>query len=71
LQVGQAKSIEDQQMLTQSILGIGVVLMAHFAFCYSTVFTSAEEVLSANPAAKAIAEKWRFSPEDMGPIWDC
>ncbi len=27
LQVGQAKSIEDQQMLTKSILGIGVVLI--------------------------------------------
>lgn len=70
MQVGQAESIEDQQMLTQSILGIGIVLMAHFSFCYSAVFTSAENVLSANPIAKGVAEKWRFGPEEMAPIWD-
>lgn len=70
LQVGQAESIKEQQMLTQSILGVGIVLMAHFAFFYSTVFTSAEDILSANPDAKGVAEKWRLGPEDMGPIWD-
>jgi len=70
LQVGQARSIEDQQKLTQSILGIGVVLMAHFAFSYAGAFSNAEMVLSADLAAKHIAEKWRFGPEDMAAIYD-
>ena len=65
LQVGQAQSIEDQQMLTQPILGIGVVLMAHFAFSYSSAFSTANAILSANLSAKRVAEKWRFGPEDM------
>ena len=70
LQVGQAHSIDDQQMLTQSILGIGVVLMAHFAFSYSSAFSDANAVLSANPSAKRVAEKWRFDSEDMAEIYD-
>ncbi len=70
LQVGQAQSIEDQQMLTQSILGIGVVIMAHFAFTYSNAFSSAGEVLSANPDAKRVAEKWRFGADDMAAMYD-
>ncbi|MES2364061.1 MAG: DUF5677 domain-containing protein [Pseudomonadota bacterium] len=70
LQVGQAQSIEEQQMLTQSILGIGVVIMAHFSFSYADAFSSAGEVLSANTEAKQIAEKWRFGPKDMAAIYD-
>ncbi len=70
LQIGQAQSIKDQKMLTQAILGIGVVLMAHFAFSYSNAFSTANAVLSANPSAKRVAEKWRFGPEDMAAIYD-
>lgn len=70
LQVGQAQSIEDQRMLTQSILGVGIVLMAHFVFSYSGAFGNAENVLSANPSAKRVAETWRFGPEDMAPIYE-
>ncbi|MDO8446559.1 MAG: DUF5677 domain-containing protein [Deltaproteobacteria bacterium] len=70
LQVGQAQSIEDQKMLTLSILGIGVVIMAHFAFTYSSAFSSAGPVLSANAETKGVAEKWRFGPKDMAPIYD-
>ena len=70
LQVGQAQSIADQQMLAKSILGIGTVLMAHFAFTYSTVFDTSSAVLSANPSAMRVAEKWRFGPEDMAAIYD-
>ena len=70
LQVGQAQSIEDQRMLTQAILGIGVVIMAHFAFTYSSAFSSAGAVLSASPDAKRVAEKWRFGAEDMTTIYD-
>ncbi len=70
LQVGQAKSLDDQKMLTHFVLGVGVVLMAHFAFSYSAKFESASAVLNANPEAKAIAEKWRFGPEDMVALYD-
>jgi hypothetical protein len=71
LQVGQAQTIEDQQMLSQAILGIGVVIMAHFAFSYSGAFNSARAVLTANNEARRVAEKWRFGPEDMAAIYDC
>ena len=57
-------------MLTRAILGIGVVLMAHFAFSYSNAFGTANAVLSANPSAKRVAEKWRLGHEDMAPIYD-
>lgn len=70
MQVGQAQSIEDQESLTSSILGIGTVIMAHYAFSYSKTFDSAIEVLNKNTAAKAIAEKWHFGPEDMAAIYD-
>jgi Family of unknown function (DUF5677) len=70
LQVGQAQSIEDQKMLTRSILGIGLVLMAHFTFSYLVPFNTANVVLAANQLAKHLAEKWRFGPEDMAPIYD-
>ena len=66
LQVGQAQSIEDQRKLTQAILGFGVVIMAHFAFSYSSTFSSAASVLASSIEAKRIAEKWRFGPEDLG-----
>jgi hypothetical protein len=71
LQVGQAQSIQDQQMLTQSILDIGIVIMAHFAFSYTGTFSSAGAVLSANPDAKRVAEKWRSGSEDMAAAYDC
>lgn len=70
LQVGQAHSIDDQQMITQSILGVGAVLMAHFAFSYSAVFATASAVLHANPFEMRIAKKWQFGPEDMAEIYD-
>lgn len=70
LQVGQAQSIEDQRMLTRAILGIGVVIMAHFAFTYSNAFSSTGTVLSASPDARHVAEKWRFGAEDMATIYD-
>jgi hypothetical protein len=70
LQVRQAQSIDDQQKLTQAILGIGVVLMAHFTFSYSRLFDAAVAVLAANPNAVRIAEQWRFGPEEMAHIYD-
>lgn len=70
LQVGQARSIDDQRMLIQGSLGVGVVLMAHFAFSYSRVFSGANAVLSTDPVAKGVAEKWQFGPEEMEAIYN-
>lgn len=67
LQVGQAQSIEEQRKLTQAILGIGLALMAHFAFSYSSAFSSAALVLATSTEARRIAEKWRFKPENTVP----
>jgi hypothetical protein len=70
LQVGQANSVDIQKSLTRAILGIGVVIMAHYAFTYSRFFKRTEEVLSSNSEARRIAEKWRLGPNDMGPIYE-
>ncbi len=70
LQVGQDNSLETQNALTQAILGIGVVIMAHYTFAYSHVFKQAKEVLSSNPEALRIAEKWHLGPSDMASIYD-
>ena len=70
LQVRQAQSIDDQNMLAQSIMGIGVVIMAHFTFTYSGLFGSTTSVLKKNAAAVRIAEKWRFGAADMADIFD-
>ncbi len=70
MQVGQAESIEDQRMLTKAFLGVGVVLMAHFAFSYSNIFRASKTVLHANPLATRVAKKWKFGQEDMAEIYD-
>lgn len=67
LQVGQASSIEDQFKLTQGILSIGIAIMAHFAFSYSSTFSSAASVLEKHIEGKRVAEKWRFRPENNVP----
>lgn len=71
LQIGQADSPETQRSLTQAILGIGVVVMAHYAFTYSRFFEQAEAILAVKCEARHIAEKWRFGPADMASIYDC
>jgi len=69
LQVGQAQSIEDQAGLTSFIIGVGTVIMAHYAFSYTELFESAGEVFNSNGPAKVIAEKWHFGPADMAAIY--
>ena len=70
LQIGQARSVDKQQMLTHAILGVGVVLMGHFTFSYSSVFPEAKQVLSANPKVRNIAEQFRFGSEEMSDFYD-
>lgn len=70
LQMRQAQSIDDQNMLAQPIMGVGVVIMAHFTFTYSRIFSSATTVLNKNTYARSIAEKWQFGPDDMANIFE-
>jgi hypothetical protein len=70
MQVGQAQSIKNQESLTNSIMGIGIVIMAHYACSYSRAFESAKEVLNKSSSAKVIAEKWHLGPEDMAAIYN-
>lgn len=69
LQVGQAKTTADQAMLAQAIMGIGVVVMAHFSSAYVLLFESAAQVLQQNKEAARVAEKWRFSAKDMVTVY--
>lgn len=69
LQVGEANTIEAQKLLTHGILGIGVTIMARHAFSYSKAFGLTETLLCENLAAKQIAEKWHYGPEDMDSIY--
>ena len=69
LQVGQARTIEDQAMLAKAIMGIGVVIMAHFSAAYVHLLASAAQVLSQNEKAAHIAEQWRFSADDMVTLY--
>ena len=57
-------------MLTEFILGVGIVIMAHFAFSYSRAFNSASAVLDGDPEAKRVADKWRFGLKEMAAIYD-
>ena len=69
LQVGEAQNVEDQRILAEAMMGIGLVLMAHFAFSYSSLFPSATKVLDSNASAKLIAERWRFGKDEMAEIY--
>ena len=69
LQVDQALTIDEQWTLTLPFLEVGAVLMAHFAFSYSNLFSDAKAVLLANPEALNIAKKWQFGSEDMATLY--
>ena len=71
LQVRDAESVEDQKMLTLAFLGLGTVLMANFASSYPNVFDTAKAILSADPHAKHIADKWCFGSDEMAAFFDC
>ena len=70
LQVGLAKSMQDQLKLANSILGIGLVIMAHYAFSYSSTFRAAASLLDENSLARKIADKWHICSEDMRHVYE-
>ena len=70
LQVGQARELDDQMMLARTTISIGLVIMAHFAFTYPTIFHDAGIVLENNAESTALAQTWRFGREDMAEIYE-
>ena len=70
MQVGEAQSLDDQEMLTRSILGVGLVVMGHFIFTYPIVFPDAAPILAANPLGRQFANQWRFGPTDTAAVPD-
>ena len=68
MQVGQAQSLDDQQKLASACIGIGVVLMAHFARSYTELFEDTKRVLDADRQAKTAVERWGFSAEDWAKM---
>jgi hypothetical protein len=65
LQIAQAKTLEDQATMTRTIMGIGVVTMAHFSCSYPKQFPTAQAVLDADVQVKTIADRWALMAEDM------
>lgn len=68
-QVACASDLSIQAEFARIILGVGVVIMAHFASSYPKQFPEAQAVLDADPEAKAVAETWAFLEEDMNSIY--
>jgi len=69
MQVGQAKTAQDQSDLANAMLGVGLVLMAHFVYSYTKLNSDAESVLHGNPEWKALADQWRADADTMGKIY--
>lgn len=69
MQTGQARTLDEQATLTRSIMGIGVVTMAHFSCSYPKQFPAAQAVLDADPESKQVAERWAFTADDMAKTY--
>jgi hypothetical protein len=68
MQVGGAQSLDDQQKLATMCIGIGVVLMAHFARTYTELFDETKSILHADYAAKTAVERWGFCEEEWANL---
>lgn len=68
LQVREAQLLEDQQSLTSMCIGIGLVLMAHFACAYVELFDGAKPILDNDPKVKALVNRWNFSAADWAEV---
>lgn len=65
LQIAQAETLEEQASMTRTMMGIGVVTMAHFSCSYPKQFPSAQMVLDADMQVKTTANRWALMAEDM------
>ncbi|HEK1683831.1 TPA: hypothetical protein SMR42_000133 [Pseudomonas putida] len=69
LQVRDASSLDVQVELSEGILQIGCLIMAHFAFSYSYKFLKSEDVLKKDDATYDVAHKWRVGIEDQNHFY--
>lgn len=69
LQVAQANDLETQRCLAEAIIGIGVVIMAHFSFTYCELFPEAASVMQSDKHAQEIAKKWHFTAANMNDLY--
>jgi len=69
LQVGQAQTLEDQNMLAQSCTGIGLIIMAHFVTNYASSVNAASVVLASNADTQLLIKKWRITAAELDPIY--
>lgn len=63
MQIGQARSLDDQRALASFCIGIGIVLMAHFARAYTALFDDLTPVLDADQEGKAAVARWCINAE--------
>lgn len=68
MQIGQARSIEDQEQLSRAGVQFSIHVMAHFIHFYTSTFSPAADLLAVSPA-KFIADIWHFKAEDMNHIY--
>lgn len=69
IQVRDAKSPAEQQMMSSSMMGVGTKIIAQFIIKYSEFFPIAKKTLAQNPELIATIQKWLFSAEDMEDIF--
>ena len=69
LQIAQAETLEEQAAMSRTMMGIGVVTMAHFSCSYPKQFPSAQAVLDADAQVKTIADKWAIMAEHMNATY--
>ncbi|WP_418070596.1 DUF5677 domain-containing protein [Ralstonia pseudosolanacearum] len=68
LQVGEARSLLDQRVLTDGMCGMLNMVMAHFIVVYARLFESAGRLFEAS-SVKPWVERWCFTPADLDRVY--
>ncbi|MBC3419998.1 DUF5677 domain-containing protein [Pseudomonas sp. RW3S2] len=69
LQVGQAKTLQDQYMLGVASISTNLMILGHFTYFYAEMFPTAKAVLEKS-AAKALVDRWHLRAEDMNFLYE-
>ncbi|HET8667607.1 MAG TPA: DUF5677 domain-containing protein [Terriglobales bacterium] len=69
LQIGEANSLEKQEMLARAAVGFCVVILAKFCHAYMTIFPQSRSVLDLHPDASLTLEAWNLTDEQMGAVF--
>lgn len=66
LQIRQSwHSCEDQARMAGAAIAFTTVILSHFVFAYTQVFSTARAALDAQPGAAALARKWHLRTQDL------